>query len=719
MALVYVDRVWDITATTGTGTYTCNNTPPTGYQGMTAGLATDDETYYMVTDGTDWEVGRGTFNETGDTVTRDTILDSSNSGLAVNWGAGDKDIMTVIPAFRFGQLDNFQVDAQANLGATEASGLDSIAIGDNARAYEGATIAIGETAQAGQTAGGSSEQDAIAIGRDTFSYEAFNIALGHGCVAGQTPAASANNAISIGTDCLASASAAVAIGNIAFCYGASGLAIGPGAVCKELYGVSIGPNAVTGQTNGGTTESNAIAIGDADAFEGGCISIGDGAKAGDETTSNSPFCIAIGASATAGNNNNVAPAEPYAIAIGQGATAYEQSCISIGWGSTSGNSTAPGYYNAIAIGAGPIASAVHAIGIGSQVTNYGPYAVAIGYDADARELHCVALGDCQAGQANTGANGNYAVSIGYSSRASETSCVAIGNGALCGGTSGTNYPNGISIGASASVTGQQSTAIGYQATAAGVHYAVSIGPGCDVEGDYSIAMGNLTEVRERYSIGIGYSVRTGQLTDGTTHPNIIAIGYDNNAYEGYGICLGSSNTIGTTSGSSNQYNTILGHNCNISGSRAEAVAIGRGITITRNGEWLKGVVSSDIDFKRGECGWAVTTSDATPTKMLINGAYDNYWDMGTYTAIAFSLLVVGYGTNGTFHGMYKIEGAIHRLTGDPILSSTTTVLALNGSTMDCVVGVDTVNDGLYIEVTGQSTASVKWVADMRFAEIEY
>jgi hypothetical protein len=56
------------------------------------------ETYYAITDGTDWEVGIGTVAAGGASLSRNTVLESSNSNALVNWGAGSKDVFCTFPA---------------------------------------------------------------------------------------------------------------------------------------------------------------------------------------------------------------------------------------------------------------------------------------------------------------------------------------------------------------------------------------------------------------------------------------------------------------------------------------------------------------------------------------------------------------------------------------------------------------------------------------------
>jgi hypothetical protein len=57
-----------------------------------------NNTYYCITNNTDWEVGIGTVTTDGAVLYRGTVLESSNSNALVNWGAGDKDVFCTYPA---------------------------------------------------------------------------------------------------------------------------------------------------------------------------------------------------------------------------------------------------------------------------------------------------------------------------------------------------------------------------------------------------------------------------------------------------------------------------------------------------------------------------------------------------------------------------------------------------------------------------------------------
>jgi hypothetical protein len=98
MAFVVKDRVKETTTTTGTGTITLAGAS-TGFQSFSV-IGNANQTYYTITDGTNWEVGIGTYTSSGTTLSRDTVLESSNSGNLVNWSAGSKDVFCTYPAER-------------------------------------------------------------------------------------------------------------------------------------------------------------------------------------------------------------------------------------------------------------------------------------------------------------------------------------------------------------------------------------------------------------------------------------------------------------------------------------------------------------------------------------------------------------------------------------------------------------------------------------------
>jgi len=95
MALVIADRVRETSTTTGTGTLTLDGAV-TGFRTFGSAIGDGNTCYYTITLGADWEVGLGTVG-TG-TLARTTVLKSSNSNNAVNFGAGAKDVFVTYAA---------------------------------------------------------------------------------------------------------------------------------------------------------------------------------------------------------------------------------------------------------------------------------------------------------------------------------------------------------------------------------------------------------------------------------------------------------------------------------------------------------------------------------------------------------------------------------------------------------------------------------------------
>jgi hypothetical protein len=96
MALIFADRVRETTTTTGTGTITLAGAV-IGYQSFDA-IGNGNTTYYTINAGDQWEVGIGTYSSSGTSLTRTTVLSSSNGDALVNFAAGVKDVFVTYPA---------------------------------------------------------------------------------------------------------------------------------------------------------------------------------------------------------------------------------------------------------------------------------------------------------------------------------------------------------------------------------------------------------------------------------------------------------------------------------------------------------------------------------------------------------------------------------------------------------------------------------------------
>jgi len=117
MALVLADRVQQTGTANTTVSFTLSANV-TGYQSFTV-IGNGNTTYYAATDVSgNWEAGIGTYSTSGPTLTRTTILSSSNSGSAVTFVG----TVTVFVTYPSGKSVN--LDASGNVSAlgTVASG---------------------------------------------------------------------------------------------------------------------------------------------------------------------------------------------------------------------------------------------------------------------------------------------------------------------------------------------------------------------------------------------------------------------------------------------------------------------------------------------------------------------------------------------------------------------------------------------------------------------
>ena len=125
MAFAVADRVKESTTSTGTGTINLGGTSD-GFQGFVAGIGGGNTTYYAISHQTaaEWEVGIGIVTDAAtDTLSRDTIISSSNSDSAVNFSAGSKDVIATLPSSKSYILNNVgDTTISADLSVTSISG---------------------------------------------------------------------------------------------------------------------------------------------------------------------------------------------------------------------------------------------------------------------------------------------------------------------------------------------------------------------------------------------------------------------------------------------------------------------------------------------------------------------------------------------------------------------------------------------------------------------
>lgn len=99
MAFKFADRIKETTTTTGTGNVTLLGAL-SQFRAFSSEYSNDDTFYYAIVgqDGTEWEVGVGTYVSATPAIARTTVLESSNAGALVDFSAGTKEVWVDFPA---------------------------------------------------------------------------------------------------------------------------------------------------------------------------------------------------------------------------------------------------------------------------------------------------------------------------------------------------------------------------------------------------------------------------------------------------------------------------------------------------------------------------------------------------------------------------------------------------------------------------------------------
>jgi len=121
MALALKDRVKETSTTAGTGTITLDGAVA-GFQSFSA-VGNGNSTYYAIVDNATgaWEVGIGTYTSSGTTLSRTTVLSSSNSGSLVSFTGNPKDVFVTYPSEKAVYQDSAGVVVQQSFGAITAT----------------------------------------------------------------------------------------------------------------------------------------------------------------------------------------------------------------------------------------------------------------------------------------------------------------------------------------------------------------------------------------------------------------------------------------------------------------------------------------------------------------------------------------------------------------------------------------------------------------------
>ncbi len=102
------DRVWETTTSTGTGSIVLAGAVNSLYQTVSgSGFANGDTGYFFIGDqagGSNWEITYCTYVSASNSLTRNTVLASTNAGALVNLPAGTKDVFQCVPAAQIARM---------------------------------------------------------------------------------------------------------------------------------------------------------------------------------------------------------------------------------------------------------------------------------------------------------------------------------------------------------------------------------------------------------------------------------------------------------------------------------------------------------------------------------------------------------------------------------------------------------------------------------------
>jgi hypothetical protein len=410
-----VNRAKMSTSTTGTGTITLGSAE-SGYQSFAdAGVADGDVVRYAIEDGSDWEIGSGTYTASGTTLTR-TVDESSNSDAALSLTGSAVVFITAAAEDVFqGELI---AENPSSPTAPSATGTNAVAIGDNAVAAGSYSASLGYKANAngnrsialGYAYTNGADAATISTGTNSSSYGAL-----------------ASRAVAIGWRSKAAFSDSFAIGDTATTSATNQIALGGTTDTVKISGAYTLPT--SDGTNGQvltTDGSGAVTFADAG---GGFTSIVENYTNGTPPTVTGNDSVGIGDSATASG--------PDSYAIGYYATAAGAQAISLGFlanvgsGSTTGGA-ALGYKATVGAGASGVAlgqsyvsgNNSFAAAIANNTSSYGATganSVAIGELAKATGQKAFSAGYF------TQASGTYSYCFGRQAQATQEGSVALGS----------------------------------------------------------------------------------------------------------------------------------------------------------------------------------------------------------------------------------------------------------------------------------------------------
>jgi hypothetical protein len=649
-----------------------------------------DVVRYAIEDGSDWEIGSGTYTASGTTLTR-TVDESSNADAALSLTGSAVVFITAAAEDVFqGELI---AENPSSPTAPSATGTNAVAIGTNATASGAGGVAAGN----GATASGS---NAVALGRANTASGQNSFAFGFSNTASATYSiaihgnATADETTAIGRNSSGQPAQAVT--------GQGAMALGGSyASGTDSFAAAIANNTSTY----GATGQESVAIGK-QAKATGLGSLAISANRFGPATSTSNGAVAIGDSVTASGS--------LSLAMGYNTTASASSAIAIGSGIT--NSTA----NQVVLG-----------GTTQQVKISDTYTLPTTDGTNGQVLTTDGSGAVTFADAGGGSPDLYAENYdGTSTLPSAT------------GT------NAVALNVQAEATGSYSTALGFDAIASG-SFSTATGQASSAGASRSVALGfqattaigsNAAAIGKSYASGtdsFAAAIANNTSTYGATGANSVAIGQRSRSTATTSYAFGyQSIATGQSSTSLGYNNTTSGLGSFALGYLSEATSTLSGVTGYYAKSDIRGKVanaagrfSSTGDAQSGTLVLRIATTDATPVALSSStsaAGADNQIILPNNSAYSFSGTIIARESAavGSDYASWEIKGALLRdanaastVLGNGIKNKL--YASAGASAWDIALTADTTNGGLKIEVTGAASTNIRWVATVNTSEVTY
>ena len=357
------------------------------------------------------------------------------------------------------------------------------------------------------------------------------------------------------------------------------------------------------------------------------------------------------------------------------------------WG---GNLPVASGLSTIAMGNGAIASGSSGVAIGQDPDATGDLSIALGYNAEATAYSSTAIGYGTA-------SASYANAIGFGTVANADGAAAFGKNAQARGTD--------------SIAGPESRASGADSVAFGISTnSASYGP----SGANSVAIGASAKSTASYSLAIGEnSIASANRA--------VSLGKGNTAGGIEAVAIGSSNTATGTGGyiayAFGNTNTATGIGSVALGTEAKA-------TIKTQIAMAAGKFAAVGDAQGSTFILRSDTTDATAEAMTTNNstaAADNQIVAASDTCITFHGTITAMQNGAQAHAGWEIKGMLVNDGGTTTLAlgNVSDMAATNASSWAVALSADNTNNALKIQVTGEASHNIRWVANVQTSEVTY